>query len=1186
MEAITEVKKRRKEHDDEESTTTWQNAVGFDESPIAELPGDCSFPFEGENEHLPIAFRPNCPTDEVAGSQLGKRVLPPLKSHTQAEWEAVKVIIEEYYIHQNYTLLNLMDILSKEPWNFRASQKMFKIQFKRWGFEKNVTAKRVLGIFNTDALKDSARKVMGTDRIERYIKRKKRQKTKGELSPTDDGDETVDDTKKVTSNQVPSNDSEPEHSTLQPLDFEHSNSDIPELMETEIHITKHETTSVKCPFARPGESKFRISVHDSTELEDEYVAQWPSRETCLYMADSWGSHLYHDVKWRHCYKRGCQCRWLGPDSHAFRVLIQPKKIGVRILSPDLFSTVISIAKPCREDVEMVHPSTLEDLGTCPEMIDGVALLRSYRRLKEYLSHPDDFVGSPGAKMRQELQLLVEGFLEDGDIWHPFGYEELHSSGIIDKELMSLFMNQRLTRSIQALDSGFQAQEREANIAGTHFMPSSKQSNTFEHFKLPSPSSTNLNSFRNEEISTKNDSSTMGYDDLNMYGFIPINYNITSFYRNLPQDLPPLQQISSGQPIQLVAPGTIDSGFGTLDSPAELCGEWHSQAELDNILFHACCSGETKTVRSFIALGADVNAYTVCRGSKCTPLIASVENDHEEVSLLLIEAGANIDLRAHSYKPGESLDYTPLYAAVELGSLSLTKSLLDLGANIEAPSTFQTMDRTSHITALTKAASDNKQELFNLLLTWDTTFQAGLKSLRIVGPGDSQNARKTNNLITAASSGNISGVIEALRNGVDINAVSFRGSALSAATRKKKDHVVRLLLEYGADAQVASLYLTRSGLQETAKRLLKMSYGGGTVFENLRQRFIRQYNRISRICAESNAINLRTFTQQHGHYNSAWSTGIDIMKNICKGNAPTEVSDTVAFLAVARAIAETLVGTGGQMALLDKFDNDLLRWQQLFPFEEDVTSYRQVAQLIWGVQLSETSFYDTDNEDQYTLGCFRDLISTLINGAREPLGLDGLLDVGLEASLSRWRKRKPSPVNVVPNSQPNSSNPLNDTHNPGSSVLQRGLWDHQPSLLHLESHLPRSPAASSGGPDNPANHSYTVWLTGTTGVAEFLIRGAIFAITFIFLQGIQSLLARSEVPWGCSIKVGTLAQRMSAFCGCFRPPSASSSFISSNYQMNISTDFLGAITPPPPQPNCAFEKPSQWYGLLSGSSCWM
>ncbi|KAI1499692.1 hypothetical protein F5X99DRAFT_389178 [Biscogniauxia marginata] len=1095
--------------------------------------------------------------------------------HSRAEWEAIKNIIEIYYVDNNYTLPALMGILSEEPWNFHASQKMFKTQFKRWGFEKNVTKNRVRELLRPDIIRNGARKAIGIDRIDRYLKRKKLQKKEDSMPPPPPPRDSTN---------IPD---------IPELGGRNTISEISELDSTPINLQE------PCEFAAKGNNKYRLAFHDTEGLNQENFTSIGPFSESVYRADSWGSQEYYEfnTSLRKC-GNGCACRSLSPGTHAFHVVIvRPHSIRVEILSRELLSTLIDIAKFYPEDMARVkfNPS----IGAYSEYVDGLALLRSYRCLKESLPVGSSARGFSFTKGWHELRLLVEGFLEDGNIWSLFRYEKLQSTGVLDRELLRLFMRQRLLRGIQSLDNGFQAVENSAGL-GSMELDSIVQYDHNHGLGTLDTISTDSSGRESNETQTVIDESVLDYDEFATYGFLPTNHNIAGFYDlSRPQPLLP-QLIGSVHNIDILPLETLNGGLGSVDTPAELFGEWYTQTELDDNLVSACHSGTTETARSLIALGANVNAYTAFDENRCTPTIAAIESNHSEIVHLLIQEGAKLNLRALSQKHMEAFEYTPIYAAVHLGNYELVKSLLDNGADINAFSTIQTPGRTSNLTALTEAAKGNRQEIFELLLMKDTTFQTGLKSIEFVPPGNSSAARRSDNLISAASTGNTAGILEALRTGSNINAVSFRGTALSAAARKKKGQAIKMLLKHGANVQVTILYLTRSGFHKTSERLLKIVYGSDSNFQNLHKRFIHQYKQVSRACTESNAANLQVFSRQNPSYRRAWSTGIDIMKKVCNGDAPTEVSDTAAFLAVARAIAETLVGSIGDMTMIDKFDNDLSRWQQLFPFEEDLLSYRKVVQLVWEVKLSEAIFYDTDIEDQETLDRFRDLISMLINGACEPLGLDGHGFHSLDSSMFRWRKEKAASINTIP-CGPRFGNILQSSGDDPVTPTQRlELRDRGYSLAYPE---PNS-FGNIGMVTAPQRnmHRHSDYLPGANRVAESLIRGAIFAITFTFLRVIQRTLGISG-SLGDLVGAGTLAQRMSAFRRYFILPSihftVSCALFTS--EQSVPSTSSNPVIPPdvtsppvvasstslPPSRCLPTEQPSQqWYNLLGHGGYWM
>jgi hypothetical protein len=72
-----------------------------------------------------------------------------------------------------------------------------------------------------------------------------------------------------------------------------------------------------------------------------------------------------------------------------------------------------------------------------------------------------------------------------------------------------------------------------------------------------------------------------------------------------------------------------------------------------------------------------------------------------------------------------------------------------------------------------------------------------------------------------------------------------------------------------------------------------------------------------------------------------------MEQICRGSVPKgpkHITETLAFLAVGRAVAEASAGYSGEVMLIDKFDGDLLRWQMLFPDNQDLELYREAVRV--------------------------------------------------------------------------------------------------------------------------------------------------------------------------------------------------------------------------------------------------
>lgn len=531
-----------------------------------------------------------------------------------------------------------------------------------------------------------------------------------------------------------------------------------------------------------------------------------------------------------------------------------------------------------------------------------------------------------------------------------------------------------------------------------------------------------------------------------------------------------------------------------------------------LLLGAIQSKDAHEVARLLEKVTDVNCVIPVPGGYTTPLIASIQVLSDDLVNLVIERGADINLRVEMQDGNHAHSFTALHAAVDLGCLSIVKILLSHGADLSALWTVHGEHAFSEVSALNVAQKNHHKELFELILTWNTSFAPNYKKINFIDDSNlSEKASKARELLRATAEGKIDAIIQLLRTGADINAISFNGTALSVASQSKKQHVVNALLRRGASASLASLYLGRSGQTDVAESLVKFAYGKRVGFQNLRARFIRQYKKLVQI-SHSSRTKLGDFTEQFRSYRRVWSTGIAVAQNICRGETPSNVPDTVALLAIARAIAETLAGDKGEIDFIDQFDSDLVRWQHLFLDEDGLGSYREAARLLWGVEITEHLIHDGDSND-HILEQFKELISMLLDKAHDGLGLytapvDGDDNAGLrlEISIARFKQRRlvqhdltllsisrrafsprlpvasASVALPTPSSgfQP-SSPPLASKNSLREPVLKDPVPD--PMLQNISQHLTQD-----------VIHEYTAWMRRAV---EYLIRGAIFAIIFYF-----------------------------------------------------------------------------------------
>lgn len=100
-----------------------------------------------------------------------------------------------------------------------------------------------------------------------------------------------------------------------------------------------------------------------------------------------------------------------------------------------------------------------------------------------------------------------------------------------------------------------------------------------------------------------------------------------------------------------------------------------QADRDS-LHQAVLKQEVDTIESLLIEGADINKLGSLLYDHGAPIHVAVRASNPEIVTLLLERGAQVDIR-------DSSDHTPLHNAAWNGNLDMIKLLLDAGADINA-----------------------------------------------------------------------------------------------------------------------------------------------------------------------------------------------------------------------------------------------------------------------------------------------------------------------------------------------------------------------------------------------------------------------------------------------------------------------------------------------------------------------
>ena len=745
----------------------------------------------------------------------------------------------------------------------------------------------------------------------------------------------------------------------------------------------------------------------------------------------------------------CFCRQ-HEVSKAFTFVVHKSSAGIdtTIYSDDLYSKLIELL-----DLEGLQMGAADRQKT----INGLGLLKHYHTLKSLLSTLGSELphNSTTHSLFLEMELLVDGLLADGEVFKSFGYENLYEREFLDFKLWKKFQQDKLQRDISALEEGFWA------IDGD-----------LEELSMPLVRQNSL-----DLQSTEAESVVDAADD---FGELP--------------GYPAHPEPNNLWPIEVEHITEQVNDFGKLPTPA-LQPPLLYKPGVDQQLVEAAKAGHVAVVQLLLDQGAAVDS----RGYWDISLVEAAKEGHVAVVQLLLDRGAAMD--------GDGYRLIPLVEAAKAGHVAVVKLLLDWGAAVDGG---EYMD-----TPLVEATREGHVAVVQLLLDrgaavdgsryWDTPIADAAKAGHVAVVQLLQ-ARMESGLITAATKGRIFELQLRLDRGADINAITPCGTALSAAARAGHDPTVRWLLRKGADVHVAAIILQGFGdaefdaefsiasLFETASRVRNIEYTrtarrsyryNSEKVQNLRylhRKFVAQHILMIK-ASQRSSTQFRELSQRFRGYREAWSAGIRTLRNLCSGESPRYVGDTIAFLCLAKAISETLQRTS-ICDQSEQFLEDLDRWQVLFTSKADRDSYRDAIHSMWGVVLDE-NVSSPRQVDSDVLVHFQGLASTLVNQASESLGFDTLNDTGLECSQQWWQLRN----NIVPSST-DSSNNIPDLHPTGGGDAQ------SQEIVHPQ---PPDPADCSTRMILRQEVEADVSSATVKPMVILLMAGAIFAIVVIFLQ---------------------------------------------------------------------------------------
>ena len=237
-------------------------------------------------------------------------------------------------------------------------------------------------------------------------------------------------------------------------------------------------------------------------------------------------------------------------------------------------------------------------------------------------------------------------------------------------------------------------------------------------------------------------------------------------------------------------------------------DMENQETLVGFFAESIIEGISEDVASAIAHGVDIDEVIEVDREQLTPLLAAVMLQHDEVVRHLIEAGADVNLRAVASSKVAPVGFSTLMASSQRGDFKISRMLIEAGANENFKTETDDIRHPNGFTALMYAVLAGDGETVHLLIDEGADINATIPT-QFIG-GKYENVTGATALILVLFQENREHIARILiEAGADVNAKladssnslsnSLGGiSALMIAVLKKNQSLVELMLEHGAD----------------------------------------------------------------------------------------------------------------------------------------------------------------------------------------------------------------------------------------------------------------------------------------------------------------------------------------------------------------------------------------------------